>query len=339
MYFSYNKTEGLKPGEADMNSFSHIFVEGKSKHAFSLKSYTDSHDILSVIEGFSHIYFSINSFPPLKVRTKPSIFLLKNKKIANENINMGSATMTHIEDFITSTLQSSIPEGTSATNTNGEEITVKVTSAGVVSTPLGAEPEHRPSPSVIVNVMETQEATFSSHEQSVSIATSQTPVKSFKPKSKTERSTEESIIREKSETSSDEYVPTTIKPSEIVNTVPTKEVIIGDKEIEGTYNEYSGTPVYPSASRLSLTTTSKPLTTVLKASISELSYSETSLVDEPTTDIAVEISQSNEKTGESVDGNGIEVPSTTEEIIPSVTKKGHLVTSSLMENLDEHEEL
>lgn len=39
-----------------------------------------THDILDVIEGFSGITFNYNTLPPIKIKTKPSIFILKRKQ-------------------------------------------------------------------------------------------------------------------------------------------------------------------------------------------------------------------------------------------------------------------
>lgn len=39
-----------------------------------------THDILDVIEGFSGIAFNYNTLPPIKIKTKPSIFILKRKQ-------------------------------------------------------------------------------------------------------------------------------------------------------------------------------------------------------------------------------------------------------------------
>ncbi len=59
--------------------FNYLIVEAKSKHAYNLRPYSDSHDIVAHIEGFSHIRSSYNHFPPIRIKTKPCLFILKNK--------------------------------------------------------------------------------------------------------------------------------------------------------------------------------------------------------------------------------------------------------------------
>ncbi|KAG8233710.1 hypothetical protein J437_LFUL013830 [Ladona fulva] len=75
----YNKTENLMPGGPEMMSFTHLLVEAKSKYSLNLKPYSKSHTILDSVEGFSQVTFNYNSFPPIRIRTRPQIFILKRK--------------------------------------------------------------------------------------------------------------------------------------------------------------------------------------------------------------------------------------------------------------------
>ncbi|XP_045583564.2 dol-P-Man:Man(7)GlcNAc(2)-PP-Dol alpha-1,6-mannosyltransferase isoform X1 [Procambarus clarkii] len=84
-HWKYNKTENMKAGSNDMRSFSHLLVEAKSKYSYNLKHYTSSHEIISAVEAFSHLSFNYQQFPPVKVRVKPAVFLLKN--LEEENID------------------------------------------------------------------------------------------------------------------------------------------------------------------------------------------------------------------------------------------------------------
>lgn len=59
--------------------FSHLIVDAKSKHSYSLRPYLETHEILGFVEGFSHIRSSYNNFPPIRIKSKPCLFLLKNK--------------------------------------------------------------------------------------------------------------------------------------------------------------------------------------------------------------------------------------------------------------------
>lgn len=77
--FRYNKTESLRPGSQEMMTFTHLLLEAKSKYSTNIKPYTRTHDILESVEGFSHVVFNYNTFPPIRIKTKPLIFILKRK--------------------------------------------------------------------------------------------------------------------------------------------------------------------------------------------------------------------------------------------------------------------
>ena len=59
--------------------FDYLITEAKSKHAYNLRPYLETHDIVNHVEGFSHIRSSYNHFPPIRIKTKPCLFILKNK--------------------------------------------------------------------------------------------------------------------------------------------------------------------------------------------------------------------------------------------------------------------
>nr|SVE81262.1 EOG090X04MD [Daphnia magna] len=80
----YDKTENLKPGSPELRMFSHLIVEAKSKHGYNLRPYAETHEIVAHIEGFSHIRSSYNHFPPIRIKTKPCLFILKNKYLPKE---------------------------------------------------------------------------------------------------------------------------------------------------------------------------------------------------------------------------------------------------------------
>uniref|UniRef100_A0A2P2HXZ8 Mannosyltransferase n=1 Tax=Hirondellea gigas TaxID=1518452 RepID=A0A2P2HXZ8_9CRUS len=76
--WNYNKTEDLRAGGRDIRSFTHLLVEAKTKYAYNLKHYSESHNIMEAIEAFSHLTFNYQHFPPIKIRTKPALYILEN---------------------------------------------------------------------------------------------------------------------------------------------------------------------------------------------------------------------------------------------------------------------
>ncbi|XP_022902590.1 dol-P-Man:Man(7)GlcNAc(2)-PP-Dol alpha-1,6-mannosyltransferase isoform X2 [Onthophagus taurus] len=75
----YNKTEHLNHGDPDMFEFTHLIVEAKSKYSTNLKPYTLTHDIVDSVEAFHKIVFNYYSFPPIQIKMKPVLFILKRK--------------------------------------------------------------------------------------------------------------------------------------------------------------------------------------------------------------------------------------------------------------------
>ena len=59
-----------------MMSYTHLLVEGSSPESWRVKHYMRTHHILSVISGFSHVSLDYKDFPPVKVRSKPRIYIL-----------------------------------------------------------------------------------------------------------------------------------------------------------------------------------------------------------------------------------------------------------------------
>lgn len=76
----YNKTENLRNGSPEMFAFSHLLLEARSKYSPNLKPYSRTHDLINVVEAFSHISFNYNSLLPIRIKTKPAIFTLRRKK-------------------------------------------------------------------------------------------------------------------------------------------------------------------------------------------------------------------------------------------------------------------
>ncbi|XP_023933210.1 dol-P-Man:Man(7)GlcNAc(2)-PP-Dol alpha-1,6-mannosyltransferase [Lingula anatina] len=78
-YWRYNKTEDLEPGGKEMMSYTHLMIGTESSENGKLKPYRDTHDIIAEIPGFERLHLNVKSFPPVKVITRPKIFILKKK--------------------------------------------------------------------------------------------------------------------------------------------------------------------------------------------------------------------------------------------------------------------
>ncbi|XP_048504970.1 probable Dol-P-Man:Man(7)GlcNAc(2)-PP-Dol alpha-1,6-mannosyltransferase isoform X2 [Athalia rosae] len=75
----YSKQENINVDSPEMLQFTHLLMEAKSKYSPNIKPYMKTHDILDSVDGFSHIVLNYNGMSPIKIKTKPMIFIMKRK--------------------------------------------------------------------------------------------------------------------------------------------------------------------------------------------------------------------------------------------------------------------
>ncbi|KAG7298077.1 hypothetical protein JYU34_018847 [Plutella xylostella] len=73
----YSKNESLTTDQ--LMPYTHLLVEAKSKYSSQLKDFSRTHVILDSAETFSHITINTKLLPPVKIKTRPAIFLLERK--------------------------------------------------------------------------------------------------------------------------------------------------------------------------------------------------------------------------------------------------------------------
>lgn len=73
----YSKNESL-PFEL-LQDYTHLVIEAKSKYSSNLKSFSQTHSILDSIESFSQVSMHYKIMPPVKIKTKPALFILERK--------------------------------------------------------------------------------------------------------------------------------------------------------------------------------------------------------------------------------------------------------------------
>ncbi|XP_063921341.1 dol-P-Man:Man(7)GlcNAc(2)-PP-Dol alpha-1,6-mannosyltransferase [Zophobas morio] len=90
--WTYNKQEHLKPGSPEMFEYTHLITEAKSKFSPNLKPYTATHDVIDSVEAFHQISFNYFSIPPIKIKTRPVLFILKRRDNYKDFLNLGNYT-------------------------------------------------------------------------------------------------------------------------------------------------------------------------------------------------------------------------------------------------------
>lgn len=76
-HWIYSKNESLLPEQ--LQEYTHIFVEAKSKYSPNIKYFTQSHVILDSVETFAQVTMNYKLLPPVKIKTKPALFILERK--------------------------------------------------------------------------------------------------------------------------------------------------------------------------------------------------------------------------------------------------------------------
>lgn len=73
--------------------FTHLIEEAKSKYASNLKVLAATHDIIDSIDSFHQIAFNYLTVPPVKIKTKPVLFILKRRDNYKEVLAMKGTTL------------------------------------------------------------------------------------------------------------------------------------------------------------------------------------------------------------------------------------------------------
>lgn len=95
----YSKQENLTIDDPEMLQFTHLLIEGKSKYSQNIKPYLSTHNIIEFIDAFSHITLNYNMLPPIRIKTKPSIFILKRKLNIKYDPDEARSRMS-VKDFV-----------------------------------------------------------------------------------------------------------------------------------------------------------------------------------------------------------------------------------------------
>ncbi|XP_066150076.1 dol-P-Man:Man(7)GlcNAc(2)-PP-Dol alpha-1,6-mannosyltransferase-like [Euwallacea fornicatus] len=86
--WTYDKTEHLKTTDMEIYKFTHLVEEGKSKYASNFKILAATHDIIDTIEAFHQISFNYFTIPPVKIKMKPVLFILRRRDDFREVLAM-----------------------------------------------------------------------------------------------------------------------------------------------------------------------------------------------------------------------------------------------------------
>lgn len=112
----YDKDEILAPGDEEYHQFNYILTEAKDKLSNEMQLLAQTHDILEFVECFSNIGIQYGSMIPIKIKTKPCIYILerkKNAKAVEPVANVDEASIDELIESLSETLDAEEQEGTS----------------------------------------------------------------------------------------------------------------------------------------------------------------------------------------------------------------------------------
>ncbi|KAL6265161.1 hypothetical protein P5V15_005246 [Pogonomyrmex californicus] len=95
----YSKQENFAIDDPEMLQFTHLLMEAKNKNS-NIKFYLKTYDIIDSIEGYSHITLNRDILPPIRIKMKPSIFIMKRKLNIKYKPNNKTISQTIAKDFV-----------------------------------------------------------------------------------------------------------------------------------------------------------------------------------------------------------------------------------------------
>ncbi|KAL7301550.1 hypothetical protein TKK_0005982 [Trichogramma kaykai] len=76
----YSKQENISYSDPEILQFTHLLMEAKMQYEPNVQQLLKTHTLMDSVEAFSNLEFNRESFfPPVKINTKPSLFILKRK--------------------------------------------------------------------------------------------------------------------------------------------------------------------------------------------------------------------------------------------------------------------
>ncbi|XP_034944147.1 homeobox protein 13 [Chelonus insularis] len=104
--WKYSKQENISYDDPEILQFTYLLMEAKSKYSPTIKPYLTTYEIVDSIDGFSHIALNYNMIPPIRIKTRPMIFIMKRKNnteydTTNAPFGKNNVIFDDVNNFIT----------------------------------------------------------------------------------------------------------------------------------------------------------------------------------------------------------------------------------------------
>uniref|UniRef100_A0AAG5DVN3 Mannosyltransferase n=1 Tax=Anopheles atroparvus TaxID=41427 RepID=A0AAG5DVN3_ANOAO len=77
--WTYNKEENLQPGDDTLHRFDYLLTEAQDKYSDKMRLLSQTHEIIEFVECFNSIGLQYKSVLPVKIKTKPCIFIMRRR--------------------------------------------------------------------------------------------------------------------------------------------------------------------------------------------------------------------------------------------------------------------
>ncbi|XP_053659809.1 probable Dol-P-Man:Man(7)GlcNAc(2)-PP-Dol alpha-1,6-mannosyltransferase [Anopheles marshallii] len=89
--WTYSKLENLRPDDEMLHRFDYLLTEAQDKYSDKMRVLSQTHEIVEFVECFSSIGLQYRSVLPVKIKTKPCIFIMRRRyDLASDRLRWSS---------------------------------------------------------------------------------------------------------------------------------------------------------------------------------------------------------------------------------------------------------
>lgn len=78
----------MKPGDAEYHDFTYILSEATNKHSEASQFLQETHEVVEFVDCFNNIGLQYQSVLPVKIKTKPCLWIMRRKKSSRSSAEM-----------------------------------------------------------------------------------------------------------------------------------------------------------------------------------------------------------------------------------------------------------
>uniref|UniRef100_A0A182W406 Mannosyltransferase n=1 Tax=Anopheles minimus TaxID=112268 RepID=A0A182W406_9DIPT len=92
--WTYSKLENLRPDDEMLHRFDYLLTEAQDKYSDKMRLLSQTHEIVEFVECFNSIGLQYRSVLPVKIKTKPCIFIMRRRyDLASDRLRWSSSVL------------------------------------------------------------------------------------------------------------------------------------------------------------------------------------------------------------------------------------------------------